>query len=126
MFLVRPAENSTSRWGSFCERSPLGSCFSTSVYRNVPGTVPENVRICGFKRKSSDIDRAPKIRDSILLNSWDNFLVTLPSIFPETCVIFSSVIPETDVLCDWLFLGHSCVSLDTAANFHLFLNVVIS
>ena len=41
-------------------------------------------------------------------------------------VICSSVFRGTDVFCDWLFLGCSFVSLNTAANFHLFLIVAIS
>ena len=111
-----------SGWGSLWESSPFVPWFSTFVFRNVPGTVPECVRICGFKRSSSNLDRAPKKRDSALLNSWDSFLVTLPSIFSETCVIYSSLIQGTDVFRDWPFLGcSSCVSLVTAANFHLFL-----
>ena len=66
------------------------------------------------------------MRDSVLLNSWDSFLVTLPSTSSETCVIYSSLILGTDVLRDWPFLGcSSCVSLVTAASFRLFLNVVI-
>ena len=64
--------------------------------------------------------------DSVLLNSWDSFLVTLPSISSETCVIYSSLILGTDVFCDWPFLGFSsCISLVTAAKFRLFLNVDI-
>ena len=53
-------EGPTSGWGSSWERSSFGSWFSTFVFRNVPGTVPECVHICGFKRKSSNLDRAPK------------------------------------------------------------------
>ena len=53
-------ENSTSGWKSFWERSPVGSWFSTSLFRNAPGTVPESVRICGLKKKLSTLDRAPK------------------------------------------------------------------
>ena len=68
--LARQAENSTSGWGSFWESSPLGSWFSTSAFRYVPRTVPENVRICGIKRNSSNLDSAPKTRDSVPLNSW--------------------------------------------------------
>ena len=65
------------------------------------------------------------MRDSVLLNSWDSFLVTLPSIASEICVIDSSLILGTDVFSDWPFLGcSSCVSLVTAANFRLFLNVL--
>ena len=66
------------------------------------------------------------MRDSVQLNSWDSSLVTLPSISPETCVIYSSLTLGTDVFRDWPFLGFfSCVSLVTAANFRLFLNVAI-
>ena len=112
--------------GSLWESSSFFPWFSTFVFRNVPGTVPECVRICGFKRNSSNLDRAPKMRDSVLLNSWDNFLVTLPLISSETCVIYSSLILGTDVFRDWPFLEcSSCVSLVTAANFPLFLNVSI-
>ena len=104
----------------------IRSLFSTFVFRNVPGTVPECARICWFKRNSSNLERVPKMRDSVLLNTWDNFLVTLPSISSETCVIYSSLILGTDVFRDWPFLGcSSCVSLVTAANFRLFLNVAI-
>ena len=77
----------------------------------------ENVRICGFKRKSSNLDRAPKMRDSVLLKSWDSFFVTLPSISWGTCAIYSSVIPGSGEFCDWLFLGYLYVSLVIAANF---------
>ena len=115
-----------SGWGSLWESSTFVPWFSTFPFRNVPGTVPECVRICGFKRNSSNLDRAPKMRDSVLLNSWDSFLVTLPSTSSETCVIYSSLILGTDVFCDWPFLGcSSCVSLATAVNFRLFLNVAI-
>ena len=64
------------------------------------------------------------MRVSVLLNSWDSFLLTLSSISSETCVIYSSLILGTDVFRDWPFLGvSSCVSLVKAANFPLFLNV---
>ena len=116
------AEGPTSRWGSSCERSSFGSWFSAFVFRNVLGTVPECVSICGFKKNSSNAD---KMRDSVLLNSWDSFKVTLPSISLETCVIYSSIL-GTYVFRDWPFLGFSsCVSLATAANFRLFFNVAI-
>ena len=66
------------------------------------------------------------MRDSVLLNSWDSFLVTLHSSSSGTCVIYSSLILGMDVFRDWPFLGcSSCVSLLTAANFRLFLNVAI-
>ena len=66
------------------------------------------------------------MRDFVLLNSFDSFLRTLPLISSEPCVMYSSVILGTDVFCDWPFLGlTSYVSLETAANFRLFLNVAV-
>ena len=66
------------------------------------------------------------MRDFVLLNFWDSLLVTLRSISSETCMIISSLILGADVFRDGPFLGCSCfVSLVTAANFHLFLNVAI-
>ena len=66
------------------------------------------------------------MRDSVLLNSWVSFLVTLPSISLETCVIYCSLVLGTDVFRDSPFLGcSSCLSLVTAANFRLFLDVAI-
>ena len=115
-----------SGWGSLWESSSFVPWLSTFVFRNVSGTVPECIRTCWFRRNSSNLDRAPKMRDSILLNSWDSFLVTLPSISAESCVIYSSLILGTDVFRDSPFLGFSfCISLVTAANFRLFLNVAI-
>ena len=106
--------------------NPLGSCFSTTfVFRNVPGMVTECVRICGFKRNLSNLGRAPKMRDSVLLNSWESFIVTLPAISSETCAIYSSVNPRAAEFCNWFSLGYSCVSLAIAANFPLFLRVAI-
>ena len=124
--LVRRVENSTSGWRSLWERSPVGPRYYESLFRDVPGTVPESVRACGFKGNSSNLDRASKIRDSVLLKTWDSFLVTLPSVSSEIWVMYSSVTPGTNELCDWLFLVCSCVFLETAANFCLFLNVDIS
>ena len=114
----------SSGWRSLWESSSFVLWFSTFGFRNVPGTVPACVRICWLKRNSSNFDRVPKMQDSVQLNSWDCFLVTLPSISSEVCVIYSSLILGTDVFCDWPFLGcSSCVSLVTAANFRLFLNI---
>ena len=119
-------ENLASGQGASKERSPVGSWISKLLFLDVPGTATEEVRTCGFRRNSSSFDRAPKIRDSVLLNSFESFLVTLPSISSETCVIYSSLILGTDVFRDWLFLGcSSCVSLVTAANFRFFLNDAI-
>ena len=121
-----PTEGPTSGWGSSWERSSFDSWFSMFVFRNVPGTVPECIRIFGFRRNSPNLDRAPKKRDFVLLNCGDSFLVILPSISSKTCVIYSSLLLETDVFCDWRLLGSSsCVSFETAAYFRLFLNVAI-
>ena len=93
--------------GSLWESSSFVPWFSTFVFRNVPGTVLECVCNCWFERNSSNLDRASEMRDSIRLNSWDSFLVILPSISSETCVIYSSLILGTDVFRDWPFLGCS-------------------
>ena len=111
-------------------RSPLWDQDHSGNDRHlVPGSLvhcsgmfPERFRRVSVSVGSREIrlnywDRAPKIRDSVLLNSWDSFLVTLPSISSEFCVMYSPVIPGTNMVCDWLFLGCSCVSLETAANF---------
>ena len=121
-----PRKMPASEWGSLWESSSFVPWFPTFVIRNVPGTVSECALICWFRRNSSNLDRAPKMRDSVWLNSWDSFLLTLPSISSESCVIYSSLILGTDVFRDWPFLGFSsCVSLVTAANFRLLLNVAI-
>ena len=39
------------------------------------------------QRKSCDLDSALKMLDSVLLKTWENFLVTLPSNSSETCVL---------------------------------------
>ena len=94
----------------------------TSVFQNVPGTVPDCVCICGFERSSSNLDRAPEMRDSVLLSSREKHIVTLPSIRLETWVLFSSLTLGTD----WPFLGCSLWdSLATTANSPFFLKVAI-
>ena len=120
--LAWQTENSTSGKRSFKEQSPVSSRFSESLFRDIPGTNPEQVRTCGFRRNSSSFDKAPKIRDSVRLNSWDSFLVTLSSISSDTKVMYSSVIPGTNLFRDWLFLAPS---LETAANYCLFLSFAI-
>ena len=115
-------EDPTSGWGSLWERFQ----FSKSMFQDVPGTVAGCVCTCEFKRNSSSLDRAPKMRDSVLLNSCYSFLVTLLSISSETCVIHSPLILGTGTFRDRPFLRFSsCVSFATAANFRLFLLVAI-
>ena len=65
------------------------------------------------------------MRSSVRLKSWESFLVTLPLISSETCVMYSSANPELNVLWDWVFLVLPGVSLEAAAHFLLFLNVAI-
>ena len=48
------------------------------------GRVPECPCSSGFMRKSSRRANAPSMRFSVLLNSFDHFFVTLPSISSET------------------------------------------
>ena len=91
----------------------------------VRGTDTEQVRTCGFRRKSSSSDKAPKKRDSVRLNSFESFLVTLPSISSETWEMYSWAISGSSVFCDWPFFVFSGVSLETAANFLLVLKVAM-
>ena len=107
------------------ERSPVGSRFSELLFLNVPGTVTEQGRTCGFKRKSSSLDKTPKMRHSVLLNFFESFLVTLPSIFSETWEINSWASSGSSVFCDRLFPVLSGVSFDTAPNFLSFFLVAM-
>ena len=77
-------EYPTSGQRSSEERSPVVSPFSELLLLDVPGTATEQVRTFGFRRNSSSFDKAPKIRDSVLLNSFESFLVGLSSNFSET------------------------------------------
>ena len=97
--------------GSSRQRSPVGSRFSELPFLDVPRTSTEQVRTCGFGRNSSSFDRAPKIWDSVLLNCFKSFLVTLPSISSETWEMYSWAISGSSVFCDWLFQVFSGVSL---------------
>ena len=90
------------------------------------GTSPEWPCISGFKRESSRRDNAPNTRFSVLLNSWDNFFVTLPSISSENWVMQSSCDLRTFEFWAKLLLGRSSqFSLFNAANFLLLLRVAI-
>ena len=111
--------------GLFRERSPVSSRFSESLFLDVPGTATEQVRTCGFRRKSLSLDKAPKIRDSVRLNSFESFLVTLPSISSETWEMYSCASSGSSVFCDWLFLVFSRVFLETAAKILLIVRVAM-
>ena len=57
------------------------------VSREVSGIVPGWTQNCELRRKSTTFDRTPRIRPSVLLNSWDKFSVTLLSRSSERCVM---------------------------------------
>ena len=118
-------ENTASRQGSFRERSPKGSRLAESLFLDVPGTAAEQVRTCGFRRNSSSLDKAPKIRDSVRLNSFESLLVTLPSVSSETWEIYSWAISGSIVFRDRVFFVFSGISLETTANFLLSLKVAM-
>ena len=111
------AENTASGQELPRERSPGGFPVFWAV---VPGC-----QTCGFRRNSSILDKVHKLRDSVRLNYLENFLMTLPSLSSETWEMYSGAIPGSSVFCDWLFLVLSGVSLETAANFFLFLSVAM-
>ena len=73
-----------SGWGLLRESSSFAPWFILKMFRDVSGAVPEWPWISEFVRKSSRHANAPSMRFSVLLNSCDNFLVTLPSISSET------------------------------------------
>ena len=100
----------------------MGSRFSELLFLDVP----DHVRTCGVRGISSSLDEASKKRDSVQLNSWKSFLVTLPSISSETWVMYSSAIPGLHVFCDCLFLVSSGVSVETSANFLLLFKIAIN
>ena len=79
-----------SGWGSLWESSSFVLWFVLDAFRDVSGVFPEWPWSSGLMRKSSNLANAPNIRFSVLLNSWDNFLVTLSSISSETWAIYSS------------------------------------
>ena len=65
------------------------------------------------------------MRDSLQLNSLENFQVTLPSTSSETWEMYSRAIPGWSVFVIDCSLFFSGVSLETSANFLLILNVAI-
>ena len=73
-----------SEWWSLWESSWLVPWSVPYAYPDVSGAVPEWPWIIGFMRKSSRRDSAPKIQFLVLLNSWDNLFVILPSISSKT------------------------------------------
>ena len=76
-----------SGWGLLWEASSFVPWPILNAFRLISGAFPEWPWISGFMRKSSTRVNAPSMRFSVLLNSCDNFLVTLSSIFSETWVM---------------------------------------
>ena len=117
---------SASGWGSFWESSSFVPWLVFNAFREGSGVVPERPGSSGFIRKSSSRASAPRMRFSVLLNSFDNLFVTLPSISSETWVMYSSCDLGAPEFCAKLLLGcFSQFSLFNSANFLLF-RVVIS
>ena len=93
-----------SDWGSLWESSSFVPWFILNAFRDASGLVPEWPWITGFMRKSSIRASAPSMRFSVLLNSSDNLLVTLPSISSGTWVMKSSCDLGTFEFCARLLL----------------------
>ena len=72
---------------SLWESSSFVPWLVHNAFRDVSGVVPEWSWSSGFMRKSSIRTNAPIMWFSVLLNSSDNFFVTLPSISSETWVM---------------------------------------
>ena len=79
-----------SGWGSLWGSSSIVPWFVPNAIRDVSGAILEWPWFSGFMRKSSRLANAPSTRISVLLNSFDNFFVTLPSTSSETWVMQSS------------------------------------
>ena len=112
----------------FTMRIILGTVLVTYQVLPVsaPGTIPDSSRTCEFRRKPFNFVSAPSIRLSVLVISWDIFLVTVLSISTENCVRYTSLILGALVSLDKLFEGSSIwPSLLTAANFLSFPEVAI-
>ena len=106
-------------WGTIPIGFPVSWVAVPGCSRIGYGTSPN----LWVQKKSSSLDKAPKIRDSVLLNCFESFLVILPSISSETWEMYSWAISRSIEFLHWVFLVFSGVSLETAANFLLFLKV---
>ena len=105
---------------SLWEWSSFFPWLELNEFPDASGAVPVWTWTSGFMRQSPGRDSAPKMQFCILLNSWDNFFLTLPSISSETWVMYSFCDLGTFEFCAKLLLG---CSLFSAASFLLFLKV---
>ena len=100
---------------------PVSSWFPESLFNIFPERLRSMSVLAGLAGLAGSVenrrlDCAPKLRYSVLHISCNGFIVMLPSISSETWVMYSSVIPRTNVFCDWLFLA-LFFSLEQLPNF---------
>ena len=110
-----------SGWGSLWELSSFVPWSVPNAFRDVSGAVLEWPWVGGFMRKWSRRANAPNMRFSVILNTCDNFFVTLPSISSST-LSYVAFLWSGNI---WVFaiLLPGCSSqffLFNAANFFLF------
>ena len=85
--VIWPWKRPASGRGSLWESSSFVPWLVFNAFRDGSGVVPECPGSSGFIRKSSSRASAPRMRFSVLLNSFDSLFVTLPSISSKTWVI---------------------------------------
>ena len=116
-----------SGWESLWESSSFVSWLVLNALQDASGVVLEWPWISGLMRKSSRRSNAPNMRFSVLLNSCENFLMTLPSISSEIWVMLSSCDLATfEFNATLLMRCSSYFSLFNATSFLLFLRDAFS
>ena len=86
-YVIWPWKRPASGWGSFGESSIFVPWLVFNAFWVGSGVVPERPDSSGFISKPSSCASAPRMRFYVLLNSFDNLFVTLPSISSETWVM---------------------------------------
>ena len=96
---------------------------------NPGGAVPDCTRTCVFGRNSKSFDKAPRMRLSILLNSWYNFLVNLFNLLCNLVLTLGAFVSRDKLLpgcSSYLFLLgglNNCLSLVSITNCWLATNI---
>ena len=122
---IWPWKRPVSGWRWFWASSSFVRWLVLNAFRESSGVVSEWPCSSGFIRKSSRRDNASRMWFSVLLNSFDNLFVTLPSISSEILVMHSSCDLGVVAFCAELLLGGSSqFSLFNAANLLLFRVVI--
>ena len=67
-------------WGTI----PIGLLVSVIV----PETATEQVQTCGFRKNLSNLEREPKLRDSVRLSSFENFIYSAFNLFKNLGDVF--------------------------------------